>query len=69
MKLKDLRRIGAAILMAVAMLAQSMGADIDQEMMDKTATAWNDLITYGSGFVAIVLALWSKIASAMGKDK
>jgi hypothetical protein len=55
------KRIGAALLTAIAIAAQGFGADIDQATMDKMAIAWSDMITAVSGCFAIVLGVWSKI--------
>jgi hypothetical protein len=59
--IKKSKRIGAALLTAIAIGAQGFGADIDQEMIDKMAFAWNDMITAISGGLAIILGVWSKI--------
>ncbi len=63
MKLSDFRRIGAAVLMAIGVLAPSIGIEIGPEDAEKAVGAFDNLLTAGSAFVAIILVLWSKVAS------
>ena len=60
MKLADFRRIGAALFVALGVIAPTLGMDFGPENAEKAAGAWNEMVVAGSGFVAVVLALWSK---------
>ena len=60
MKLADFRRIGAALFVALGVIAPTLGLDFGPEDAEKAAGAWNEMVVAGSGFVAVVLALWSK---------
>jgi hypothetical protein len=60
MKLADFRRIGAALFVALGVIAPTLGLDFGPEDAEKAAGAWNEMVVAGSGFMAVVLALWSK---------
>ena len=67
MKLADFRRIGAALFVAIGVIAPTLGLDFGPEDAEKAAGAWNEMVVAGSGFVAMILALWSKFTD--GKRK
>jgi len=67
MKLADFRRIGAALFVAIGVIAPTLGLDFGPEDAEKAAGAWNEMVVAGSGFVAVALALWSKFTD--GKRK
>lgn len=59
-KLKGFRRIGVAIFVSLGVLAPAIGVNFTPEDAQEIATNWDELITAGSGFMAVALALWSK---------
>ena len=67
MKLADFRRIGAALFVAIGVIAPTLGLDFGPEDAEKAAGAWNEMVVAGSGFFATVLTLWSKFVD--GKRK
>ena len=67
MKIADFRRIGAALFVAIGVIAPTLGLDFGPEDAEKAAGAWNEMVVAGSGFVAMILALWSKFTD--GKRK
>jgi len=67
MKLKDLRRIGAALLTTLGVIAPAIGIAISPEDAAKAVESFDALLMAGSGFFAVVLTLWSKFVD--GKRK
>ena len=60
MKLADFRRIGAALFVAIGVIAPTLGLDFGPEDAEKAAGAWNEAVQAGSGLIAVVLTMWSK---------
>ena len=67
MKLKDLRRIGAALLTTLGVIAPAVNIAISPEDAAQAVEAFDALVMAGSGFFATVLTLWSKFVD--GKRK
>ena len=61
-KIGDFRRIGAAIIAAVGVLAPALGVDFGPEDANQMAGAWNEAIQGISAFAIMILATWSKVA-------
>lgn len=61
-KLKGFRRIGAAIFIALGVLAPAIGVNFTPEDAQEAATNLDELITAGAGFIAMLFALWSKFS-------